>query len=376
MNHIFYQTKTKYSNTGDVLINHALISALREYGSIHANCSQGVPEEFLSWLGLREDECVFVKNEVSFFKTILRYARKGRKNGDEVYIFSGPGELCGGSLRMALRNAVTGLVFPVLRLMGVKIIRIGRSVGPITRLMAVSEWFRCLSLTHYFVRDTQSLQRCRKNGIKKVRLSPDLSWIYDSDHPRRVNHTNVVMVNLRHSIYDHDVQEEFIEATLLRCEELLAQLDQLMAGQMKVCVAYQTVDDKEFAETTYNRLKDRYDTTLVDHRIRLDEFEKYYGAVDFHISNRMHSLLAGYKYGSLPLALVDIQKHVKVVATFKDCEMEQLLFEIYEPIDAIRLTEVVDRRDQLLEQLYECEKTKKEDIIQTLDEVFYGNGSR
>jgi polysaccharide pyruvyl transferase WcaK-like protein len=370
MNHIFYQTKTKYTNTGDVLINAALIDVLRDYGQVCANCSTEIPETFLTELGIRDSERVYVKNELAFYGTILRYARKAKKQGDRVYLFSGPGEMVGGSLSAALRNMVVGFALPVLRLAGVNIVRVGRSVGPLTRLMAISEWFRCLWLTHYFVRDTQSLERCRKMGIKKVKLSPDLSWLYDPEHPRRVNNTGVVMVNLRHSIYDHDVQDGFIEATLRRCKEILCVLNRLMGGQMKVCVAYQTKPDQEFAERFYSEIKDSFQAYLVDHQLRLDELEQYYGTVDYHISNRMHGLLAGYKYGSVPIALVDTREHIKVAVTFRDCGLDELLFDIYEENDDTRLSALHTRRTEVLDGIWQCEAARRSEIIHTFDNVF------
>ena len=145
MNHIFYQTKTKYTNTGDVLINRALIEMLRGYGSIHANCSREVPEHFLQMLGLKSSEQVFAENELRFLGEIWKQAGQAKKNGDFVYIFSGPGELSGGNWKMAFRNAALGFLLPVLRLRGIRLVRIGRSISCVSKSMALSEWFRCLS---------------------------------------------------------------------------------------------------------------------------------------------------------------------------------------------------------------------------------------
>lgn len=369
MRHIFYQTKTKYSNTGDALINHALINALRTYGALHANCSNEVPEEFLSMLGIRPEEKVVSNSEFSFIKSVISCAITSRKNGDRVYVFSGPGDMYGGGARLVIRNMISGLVFPIFRAFGVEIVRIGRSVGPISKLMALSERIRCIFLSHYFVRDTLSLQRCHKIGIKKAKFSPDLSWIYDADHAKRINQTNTVMVNLRNSIFD-DVHEEFVETTLQRCEELLAQLSKAMDGKMKVCVAYQIAEDEAFSKIVCDRLSRNYETEYIDHQIRLDELEMYYGDVDYHISNRMHSLLAGYKYGSLPLALIDTQNHVKIAATFSDCDLDELMFDIHEPIDVQRLVNLVHNRQETLEKLFECEQDKQAQIVSTLEYVF------
>lgn len=369
MRHIFYQTKTKYSNTGDALINHALINVLRKYGVLHANCSSDIPEFFLSQLGIRPEEKVISNNEFAFIKSVISCAMASRKKGDQVFVFSGPGDMYGGGIRLVFRNFVSGLVFPIFRVFGVKIVRIGRSVGPISKMMALSERVRCVSLSHYFVRDTLSLQRCHKIGIKKAQFSPDLSWIYDAGHARRVNQTNTVMVNLRNSIFD-DVHEEFIEDTLCQCEELLAQLNKALHGKMKVCVAYQIAEDQTFSKIVFDRLKATYETEYIDHQMGLNELETYYGNVDYHISNRMHSLLAGYKYGSLPIALIDTRDHVKIAATFRDCDLAELMVDIHEPIDPQHVLGLTHQRWSLLQKLFTCEAEQQAHIVSTLDYVF------
>lgn len=369
MNHIFYQTKTYFSNTGDALINRALIEALREYGVLHANCSSSVPDEFLQALGIRAEERAIADSELAFIKSVLLCSLRSIQRGDQVYIFSGPGDMYGGGLRLVIRNLASALVFPIFRIFGVRIVRIGRSVGPISKLMAVSEWIRGLFLSHYYVRDTRSLQRCKDIGIKKVKMCPDLSWIYDMEHVASINRTNTVMVNLRNAIFD-DVHDAFIEATIRKCEDVLAEISNHLNGQMKVTVAYQIAEDAGFSKLVYERLKSTYDVTYIDHQMRLDELETYYGAVDYHISNRMHSLLAGYKYGSLPIALIDTRNHMKIAATFEDCGLHELMVDIYDVQSSEKVAGLCARREDLLRKMFHCEKKQQETIFKTLDFIF------
>ena len=56
MNYIFYQTKTKFINTGDALINKALLDTLREYGKLQCNCSKEIPQDFIEEIGIKEGE--------------------------------------------------------------------------------------------------------------------------------------------------------------------------------------------------------------------------------------------------------------------------------------------------------------------------------
>lgn len=369
MNHIFYQTKTKYTNTGDALINHALIGALRSYGRIHANCSSDIPPDFLDALGILPEERIVSDSEFAFIKSVIRCAVQGRKTGEKAYVFSGPGDLYGGGRRLVVRNFVSALIFLVFRCAGVTIVRIGRSVGPISRLMAVSERVRCAFLSHYYVRDSRSLRRCREMGIRNVEWSPDLSWIYDPNHAQRINHTNTVMVNLRNSIFD-DVDARFVEKTLEKCEELLTELDRCLDGKMKVLVAYQIAEDASFSRSVYERLRTKFTAEYVDHQMRLEELEDYYSMADFHISNRMHSLLTGYKYGSLPVALIDSENHIKISATLRDCDLEELIVDIYEDGSAERICTLAEKRVSLMHKLFGCEKEMQRKIADTLEHVF------
>lgn len=369
MNHIFYQTKTKYSNTGDALINCALIRSLRNYGKLHVNCGKDIPKAFLESLGVTPEEKEVNDGELGFVLSVIRCAIGCHTKENRVFVFSGPGDMYGGGCRLVIRNFLSGLIFPIFRLFGVKIVRIGRSVGPISALMALSEKIRCSFLSHYYVRDSLSLRRCHEFGIRKAKLAPDLSWVYDIDHIKRVNHTNVVMVNLRNSIFD-DVHEEFVEATLTRCEELLKAMDEILDGKIQVLVAYQIEEDAEFARIIYDRLKTIYTTEFVDHQMRLEELELYYGKVDYHISNRMHSLLVGYKYGSLPIALIDAENHVKIAATFDDCDLFELVIGIYDAVDTKRIRTLMQNREAEMLKLFTCERKQERQLSAVLRIIF------
>ncbi len=368
MNHIFYQTKTYFTNTGDVLINNALISVLRNYGQIHANCSSDVPPEFIKALGIKEDERMISGSELSFVKAVIKCASDAKKSGDKVYLFSGLGDMYGGSARLALRNFLSGLIFPIFRHYGVTIVRIGRSVGPITKLMALTERIRSKSLSFNYVRDSKSLNRCQDMKIKNAQQCPDMSWLYDIEHDKKINHTNAVMVNLRNSIFD-DVENDFIDSTLSKCRQVLQTLKQSIPD-MKIVVAYQIAEDEPFSKTVYDYLTKEFENVeRIDHQLSLSEFEGAYGGVDYHVSNRMHSLLAGYKYGSLPIALIDTEKHTKISATFGDCALDEFLVNISDDSISKRVEYIAQNREDMIEKIWKCEKECFDFIIKTLDNI-------
>ena len=368
MNYIFYQTKTKFSNTGDALINKALIETLRNYGKLYANCSKDIPDFFINELGIEKEEKIIAPSEFSFIKTVLKYSKLNRKN-NKVYLFSGLGDSYGGNRHQVIRNIMSSLIFALFRIANVKIIRIGRSVGPLSKSMQLSERFRSIFLSYNYVRDSKSLQRCRAYGIKRVSYCPDMSWLYDINDTRTINSTNTIMVNLRNKIFD-DVNNEFIDATLNKLDSTLEAFSLMLGNGMKIIVAYQIEEDAEFSKIVYDRLKIKFDVQYINHQMRLDELKQYYGKVDYHISNRMHSLLVGYKYGSLPIALIDPRNHTKISATFEDCGLEKLIIDIYKKEAKENVKYLISQKEKLMKQIFKCEKSMQKKIHTILDEIF------
>ena len=368
MNYIFYQTKTKFTNTGDALINKALLDTLRTYGKLYANCSRDIPDSFIEELGISKEEKVVVSSEACFVKMVLKCSKSSREK-DNVYLFSGLGDSYGGNPNQVIRNIMSSLIFALFRFAGVKIVRIGRSIGPITKPMQLSEKFRSAFLSYNYVRDSKSLQRCKKYGIKNVKYCPDMSWLYDMNGIRNINSTNIIMVNLRNSIFDN-VEKKFIDATLEKLDMALETFSSVLGSEMRIIVAYQIEEDAEFSRTVYDRLKPKYNVQYINHQMKLDELEKYYRMVDYHISNRMHSLLVGYKYGSLPIALIDKNEHTKISGTLEDNGLENLIIDIYDCDVNRKVKKLIMQRQIIMNKIFDIELLNKNNIYTILEEIF------
>ncbi len=358
-NYIFYQTKTKYTNTGDALINRALIESLRKYGKVKCNCSEDIPKKFIDELGIKNNEKIICKNELDFVRKI----KKATKNKN-VYIVSGLGHNYGGGFKKNIRNILAGILFAIYRLCGVKIIRIGISIGPITKVLALTEKFRSLSINEYLVRDTQSLELCHKIGIKKAKMCPDMSWLYLKEESRKINKNNNVIINLR------DWNDEKYKLTLIsKCEESLRQLSKKFNGNINIKFTYQVLEDKRFCKELYEYFKKKYTSIFVDEQITLNNAKEYYSDVSWNISDRMHSLLLGYKFGALPIALIDIKKNKKIFQTFKDCGLKDLIIDTYEKKDK-KIQNIIDNNEIFMKKIFKVEKEKQGEIEDILEKIF------
>ena len=367
MNIIYYQTKTQFENTGDVLINNALIHELRKYGKLRCNCSQQIPDEFINELEINDEEKMYCKNDVSFSLKILKNAVKEKKKGNRIYVISGLGHQYGGNFKTNIKIIISAIIFMIFKLFGIKIIKIGSSIGPVTKGMAVAERFRSNFIDAYYVRDTKSYQLCQEIKINKAKLCPDMSWIYLNHHKSQLNDNNIVTVNLRKSILnenDEEYQKKLIETTDIALNEISKSIK-----NMRVFFVYQVRRDEEFARTCYEYFKNKYDCYFNERQILLSNAQTIYSESVFNISSRLHSLLLGYKYGALPIAIINKEKHIKISQTFIDCKIDDLIFDINER-DIHNLDSVIQNKNERFKSLIDVEKEKCNEIRNILNEIF------
>lgn len=244
-------------------------------------------------------------------------------------------------------------------------------MGSLTKGMEISERFRSDFTYRYFVRDTLSLDYCKRLKMKNVQLCPDLSWCYDCDRNKKTwrNCSMCVMLNFKGFTYASD-DELYRSKLLKKIESVLKELEEVLNRKVMVLICYQVEEDKAFAEILYTKLREKFNCQKVEHRLRLYELQNYYATCGFHLSNRMHSLLVGYKYGSLPIGVLDISNHEKIVSTFRDNGLEELLIDINSEKNRESIAEILLNADTLFERLIEREMDNTKIIKSTLDAVF------
>jgi len=160
------QAQTQFENSGDLLINYSLLYILRSYGEVIVN-DKNVPDWYIKQLGVKESERlsnVTNKNFVIFILISLL------KRGVNVYLFSGLGHFGGDSITKAFKNFICGFIYMSFRILGATIVKLGTSIGDISRILAVSESFRAIFITYYLIRDSISIEKAHNIGIKKAKF--------------------------------------------------------------------------------------------------------------------------------------------------------------------------------------------------------------
>ena len=128
-------------------------------------------------------------------------------------------------------------------------------------------------------------------------------------------------------------------------------------------------NDKDISKRMYDHFKDTYQSEFVEEQVNLDTAKEYYCKASYNISDRMHSLLLGYKYGALPVAVIDTDKNVKIGQTFKDANLEKLIIDIYKG-KTENVLQILENKDMLMNKLLDVEKDKQKEITNILDKIF------
>ena len=256
---------------------------------------------------------------------------------------------------------------------GIKTVRIGRSVGEYTKPMQFSEYFKSKFTDFNYLRDTDSLEKCKKMKFKNASFCPDMSWIYENGKSRDYNGGSNISIFMRAAVigkYDPEVAK-------LIAEKLHVFLDKVSdcIPNPHLIFAYQVKEDRRIALELYEHFDGQYDCEFVDEQLDLGTVESVYGKSAFHISNRLHSLLLGYKYGSLPIALLEQKKHYKVTSVFKDSGLDDLMFDLNDELDEKRIEKVCENRELYYNNVINKEKEYSDMVDEILNkEVFRLNG--
>jgi len=326
-NVIFFQAHTQYENTGDLIINRSLVDLLRSHGKLIVN-DRGVPDWYLTQLGLQERERLSKVAKCSFFITIACTLLKHILNkNSNVYLVSGLGHFYGYSVFKSVNIAVASLAFALFRGLGCQIIKIGTSLGPLGLLVGAAESFRALFIKHYLVRDSLSLELAKKIGIRHAYFFPDLAWSYEQQHglltqPSRIAR-EALFISFRSSTHELIKEPHYKECVLNALKIIIGVL-----GRRKIKVGYQVERDRAFCFELFDSLRDIDDLEFIESRIDVDNAFDVYNDVKYVISNRLHVLLYAYKFGALPMALINMNEHIKITGIFKDAYLDDLLLDL------------------------------------------------
>ncbi len=360
---IFFKTTADFNNTGEVLIYKSLLELLRKNGDVIVNDNNIIDKTFLNNIGIRENERLSYHTRKSYVKYMLWQSFSNNK----IAFVSGLGDHKVTTLNDSVKNIFSFFFLCLLRLLGVKIVRIGASMTIKGRMASLSEKLVSLPMNHYYVRDSISHNNCLKAGVKKAKIAPDLSWAYNIEFLNQQKRTDCVYVSFRPYCDSAKNNTEYKEQLT---QTIVYVINELCKQNYNVVLSYQGGKDLDYMKYIYNKVSQNNHIQLLEEMITLDNAEKYYGNAKYVLSNRLHCLLLGYKFGSPTICLTDTNKHQKIVGIFKDngllnavIDINQSLEDIVSKIERINLNEIESRYKT-------AERNNQEVLNKIVDNIF------
>lgn len=307
---------TAFNNRGDLLINRALITKLREIGHI-AVVTKEIPEPFLSKLGLSEQEMYG-----SFWQCFKK--NFGRRTLVKVGI---PGHNFGkpsANLQSYLELIFTALFKLILR---VDFIRVGTSVGHLEKSAIQVERLKAKFYKIYGVRDNFSYNTFAPS---KISYFPDLAFLsndlkLDNQKTKSLQEEPYIFLSFRPSFPDAKISYDYIDAVIKKLLVFIKERDENL-----IKVAFQVPEDHTpcLAISKAVSTLDGKRVEFINETLELDASIDIIRNANLVISNRLHVLLPALMSGVSHVSLTDLRSHRKLVALYETIGANFVLHDI------------------------------------------------
>lgn len=370
-NLIFYKTTADFDNTGEVLIYKSLLQFLRQYGDVIINDGASIQPLFLNRIGVTDKERISNATRLPFIVFMLLSGIKSMLLRRRVYFVTGVGEHSVKGTKGAVKNVIAFCFTALLRLCGIKVVRIGMSIRFGGKVEQISERLLSVAFNHYYVRDSISLNYCREARIGRCRLAPDLSWGYRITPPN-VKNPLVERKTLVFSFRDFCESDMDNAAYKEKLTARLTAIVPVLARKYLILFTHQCNEDFAYMKYLYGLLPVKDNVTLVDELVTLDNGNEYYGRAAMAFSNRLHVMLLAYKFGSPTVCITDVKHHRKIAGIFHDNSLDNVLVDINQNDNQIQnvINGLLDKKELLESRIRERESNNYKELSGIFAKIF------
>ncbi|MGF9567111.1 polysaccharide pyruvyl transferase family protein [Neorhizobium sp. JUb45] len=304
----FFSANTQYENAGDALINRELLKVLRRWGRVRV-AQSGAPEAFIKQLRLEPQELHYESRPALWLGAVLAGTKARFSRTERPYLALTPGDPGGFFDRDVM---LRGALMLMLTLAGVRIVRLGVSLGRMSRGRLRFEAFMSRFYAHIGIRDSNSLDLARTYGFRNCGYFPDFALALDpTEGFSKVDHHFNIAVSLR----DDNLGQ--VDRAML-----VTKLDQVIdAVSVNRPVSLHFVAQVGLDDAFARYLKDRYAgriRSVMSEEQNIDRLTNIYSRADLIVSNRLHALLLASACGAVPLGLLFPESNVKIVGLLGD----------------------------------------------------------
>lgn len=305
MKNFFFEINTQFDNLGDALINRELITLLSSLGKVNIDTSKA-PPHFKEWIEPLPTSITKIKNKLTFNIDVIR----SLLTKNETWLVLNPGGVNGEiSQSSYIKKTLKFNYFRILKLLGVKLIRIGISYeGLGARHLRAVRNLSYITDVH-LVRDSISKQYCQTKSIATTGQMTDLAMNLDAK-PIKLKEIETVLISLRKP----KIQETHDLKPLI---ENIAKHKILKFG-------WQVKRDKEYQV----HLQQKYSPTseISDCTKSISETCDFYSNIDLIITNRLHVYLLALSSGTKSILLISPTGSKKIEGISKDLGLQNTIF--------------------------------------------------
>lgn len=327
MNYFYYSLNTQFSNTGDLLINKVLISLLAERGIVYLE-DYNKPQTFIDeLLGDNIIRLSKVSDKSNIFELIDDNLDHRLEKTDNYFFVLVPGDISKLGIKMAVKSSFYAFkrLLP-LKNKGVKILRLGISLGNFDFFNGYIESFYSWIYFYYAVRDEKSLKIAKKYSFSNLDYFPDLAWAYNwTNKPKlKAQEKNYVVLSFRSNASGKNHDIVYVEKIVkdLKCILLNSDLK-----DYKIFISYQVEYDRSASEYIFNYFKDKFDIQFIDKNLNIKEATELYFNAKCVITNRLHVFMLVLLTDTLSIPFIDRVDNKKISNILEDNNLEGLILD-------------------------------------------------
>jgi polysaccharide pyruvyl transferase WcaK-like protein len=357
----YFFARTQFENLGDRGIALALLREIAQYQPLRI-IAMNCPADYCQQLA-RVPNSTLLYNPMQALRLLLH----DLSAGNSIFLAMKPGHLF-GDRRQLTKYLLQLLMLMLFKLLGARIVRLGASIGPLSRIIEPIEALSSKLYTHYSVRESLSFAYVRSIGCTNPKHFPDLGFLFEPefldplDKPEiAAKPRNFLAVSTR----EYERAEHKSTAARAIKELMLTRPD------MELRFVAQVQFDVDSIRNLRAHFKRTTDTSIEWRGTDVNHLFSVYQATTFVLSNRLHVLLFAAKLGAIPVALISRVRDTKIVGIFLDCGLEDLLLDLDDPPSIKSYIQRIVHNEQYYRQLVnQVFESNREDAKQKCKQLF------
>jgi polysaccharide pyruvyl transferase WcaK-like protein len=310
--HIFYVANTQADNLGDLVINVLLLKELSKLGKLNVNvknCSDNYCK-MLSSVNFKKTD----KPYIYYVFDMLFLSLKGNK----VDFYLKPGHFYGDDGGI-IKKSITLICYMLMKLSGIKISRLGSSLGPYNTAARKIESLQSYFFKTYTARENISIEYAKKIGIKNTKYCPDMAFLLGRDKKCESNERPLVVFSFREKTLADDDNVLDLKSTLMQIISYFKNKKFVAVSQVTSDYSY----NQSLLELSGSNRHIVFDNSDDGRQV----FDTYSDTC-YVLSNRLHVLLFAASKGAIPVPVIEQDKHIKITGIFNAAILPDLIYDL------------------------------------------------